>query len=348
MIGEDFFFNASAPYFPSKKSLSLINKTKDYLYSIFQLDKSEFDLFFHSGTTEATNLILKGYGLSKENQNKSIFFSKLDHPCALAQFEFLTEQGHSCDWLEEDQKTGHIKEIPAKANLCHFTWVNNESGMINDLSLLNQASSDCLIYIDGTQAIGKIESQFELNPRGDVYSFSAHKFGGMKGVGWSFVKKELPILRLMEGGGQFSFRSGTLNTLGIYSIYLALKEVEQNQMRIEQCRNTRNFVAKMLLENFSSMSILNINEKRNCNTILMAHEKVNSYILVTSLDLAGFQVSSGSACSSGSNKGNDWVNKVYGEGLGKKTIRLSLNPGIHFENKELLFSKLAEVFKRFD
>jgi len=239
--------------------------------------------------------------------------------------EFLSEK------LVNNQNSG----------LLNLTWVNNITGIVNsleDTSKLKQ-NNNLLIHVDATQAIGKIKDWKKLNHDIDAYTFSGHKFGALKGVGFSFVKKGLFNFELINGGGQQKFRSGTLNTTGILSLKLALEELNEQQKDYSFLRDS--FENKLKSSLGDNIEIIGSSASRNFNTSCILFKDLNVQDLFNVIDMNNFDISFGSACSSGVVSSNKAIVCMgYSEIESKSILRFSFpikhNLVIEAETKRLI------------
>src|SRR5690606_22304622 len=113
--------------------------------------------------------------------------------------------------------------------LYHHLWVHNETGHVEELEKLSEFKtiSDLYIHVDAVQAPGKTPKWKELS-QGDIWTFSAHKFGALKGIGFSFLRGDFEFYPLILGGAQQgNLRSGTENALGVKTVALALRDLEK-------------------------------------------------------------------------------------------------------------------------
>lgn len=305
--GDFAFSNPSSVHFSGKKIAKEIRKVRSYLFELFGLDDNLFHLYFHSGATEGINNFLKGtafYGFKNKINYKYIHCST-DHSCVVNALTDVMVLGHEVHSLNVDSNgsidLGH--EVLGKDAILNYTWVNNETGVISPLedAIKVKEKTGCIVHVDAVQAVGKIYEWQKLSNELDAYTFSAHKFGALKGIGFSFIKKELKISPLIRGGGQqFGLRSGTENTLGILSISKALKHIEKNYDFTKQKEG------KDYLENLLAKLIGNKGEivgagnpHRNGQTIYFILNDTKAQTTAMAFDLANMDVSNGSACSSG-------------------------------------------------
>ena len=357
--GDCPFGNPSSLHAEGKASRRLIQETKDYLLDFFGLP--HYKIFFHSGATEGANAIITGYAKQEKRKNNTIdFFSApTDHSCVHNLREELQENGHGVHLFPTDRQGNFDQESALNAlsshknpTLFNFTWVNNETGVVWDLerAVEIKAKTGTHVHVDGVQAVGKIKNFRQLSDKIDAYTFSAHKFGGMKGVGFSLLHPDFTFASCMRGGGQQEgMRSGTENVLSIYSIRLALQEL-QEQFDYDAMEEGKLLIEKELREMLSHKGdIIGGDAKlRNGNTIYFSVAGQNAGTMLTAFDLANIGVSSGSACSTGAVRPSRVMMAMgYTEEDARAGIRLSFSP---FLNKDLAreyLSVITTVVRRF-
>lgn len=354
------FGNPSSIHSSGKKSKRLINESTDYLKAFFNL--KHFDIFFHSGATEGINDIFKGFAFKCLSEKKKFHIVCLatDHSCIINQKEHIELMGGEFHVLEisksgevnTEEVIKYINELSGEI-LINCTLVNNETGVIWPLDeIVNlKAKTNCLVHVDAVQMIGRLPLPYVLSKDIDFYTFSGHKFGAMKGVGFTFVKDGLDNwTSLIRGGGQqMAMRSGTENVHGIYSLKLALVEFEES-FNYESLLNSKQFLENSLVERFGEkIRIISKDAKfRNANTIYLIIDGAKTDILITACDMAGIDLSSGSACSSGAIKPSRVLMSMgYSEACAKSSIRLSLPYQYDLEQIKIVSSKLIEIFSRF-
>jgi cysteine desulfurase len=239
------FGNPSSVHSSGKAARRMIGDTTDFIFDVFNLNDDEFKLFFHSGATEGINSIVKGMALECSKLKQSFTFISLgsDHSCVANQAEFLEALGHKfvtlkvlpSGELDLDDAIATLSSLSLKAKsdvqLLNWTWVNNETGVVLDL---NQAAElkkkfGLIVHVDGVQAPGKISQWQQLNGELDFYTFSGHKFGAMKGVGFTLCRENIKLMALINGGGQQKgMRSGTENSTSIMTLCKSLSYLKDN------------------------------------------------------------------------------------------------------------------------
>lgn len=309
--GDLLFANPSSVHATGKRGRKFLNETRAYLYKTFQLDPKDFHLIFHSGASEGVNALVKGRALALMEDGKKLNFfrSATDHSSVRNMESDLELLGHKMT-IFPVKETGEldtevlirmIKEAKDEV-LLNFTPMNNETGVCWDWTLANKIKKEtgCLVHMDTVQTVGKVPGWNKLDPEMDLFTYSAHKFGALKGVGFSFIKKGFKFRPFISGGGQQGgLRSGTENTLGVYSIKLALEDLENEDLAlIEKAKALFEEKLKEILGHKGHI----VGEKaelRAVNTTSFVTPGIISQNTAIQLDMAGIDISTGSACSSG-------------------------------------------------
>ena len=358
--GDVFFGNPSSQHSIGKSARKVINESKADVLKFFQFHRKDPKLFFHSGATEA--MMTFAYSFSEwarlSGRELLICFSKLDHPAVTSLSDHFFGSHVKMLELKIDQSFGYdfnlnLKNIKDKKEnnpdliiLYHHLWVHNETGIVSSLSALKilKEIPDLFIHVDAVQAPGKISDWRELTV-GDIFSFSAHKFGALKGIGFSLFSDEVRFVPLITGGGQQNgFRSGTENALGIKSISLALKDLAG--INIDHIVQVRNRLETLLLKELQEIGgvISRFGKCRNSNTIYFYFNSLTSDIALAFFDLNGLMISSGSACSSGAAKDSAIMKHLGFKNEAKNGLRLSLPFEISEHEAGVIEQKLSDVF----
>ncbi len=350
------FGNPSSIHNSGKLSKKLINSTRDYLFKVFKLH--EHQLFFHSGATEGINDIIKGFCLKSMSlkENFHVVAFKSDHSCIVNQRDHVELLGGGFHLLDvdesglyqEDEVIAFINSLDGRV-LFNHTYINNETGVVWDLLKAQKIkeATNCFIHVDAVQLIGKWKD-IKLEDSIDSYTFSAHKFGGMKGVGFSFIStgNDFNCSLIRGGGQQESLRSGTENVFGIYSIKLALESILESFNFEKSLKNKEHLETTLLKRYADKITIVGENSPRNANTTYLIVKDVKTDILITAFDMAGIDLSSGSACSSGAIKPSRVLMSMgFSEDEAKNSIRMSFSPKLDCMKEAT--DKITKVFDRF-
>ncbi|MCP4912109.1 MAG: aminotransferase class V-fold PLP-dependent enzyme [Oligoflexia bacterium] len=360
--GDLLFGNPSSVHSVGKKSLRGMNQVKEYLFKTFGLSDNDYDIFFHSGATEGANTIIKGRASYLNQELKQVlpfYYFQTDHSCIHNSSDCLDKAGMPITSLPVkedgsfyyDQVVGEINKNKKQA-LLNYTWVNNETGVIFPLeeAVKIKEATGCHVHVDAVQSVGKISDWNKLDNRIDAYTFSAHKFGALKGVGFTFYKKNFEMCPLIRGGGQQGgLRSGTENILGIQSIPFALDDVKE-KFDPRKSKEAKDWFEKELSNLLGDQGEIvgSKNENRNLQTTYFITYKVKAHTLSMALDMAGVDVSNGSACSSGAVIPSRVLMAMgYSEDYSKSAIRVSFSHSFDMEEAKVAFEKLSNVLQRY-
>lgn len=269
----------------------------------------EKEIVFTSGSTEALNLAMKGVVEMYASKGKHIVTSLAEHKAVLDTAKHLEKQGCEVTYLAPGPDGRHsIEQIEAALRddtiLVAIMWANNEIGVLQPVREIGRLCKErgVLFLCDGTQAAGKIPVDVEADGV-DLLCVSAHKIYGPKGVGFLYVRRKNPRVRLvaqMDGGGhERGMRSGTLNVPGIVGLgraaEVAREDLEKDAAHSIAMRDR--FEARV----FAALDHVHINGDKDqrlpgCSNLSFAYVEGESLIMGIK-DLA---VSSGSACTSAS------------------------------------------------
>lgn len=355
--GDFPFANPVSIHHSGKNSRRQVNIVREYIYDLFQLSENEHDLYFHSGATEGIGNIIRGY--FELNPDACFVYAATDHSCVYQHAERLRSLNIEVVELQVDHngslRSGEIEKLSSinKPILLNWTWVNNETGVVwplSDALEIKNKLANCFIHVDAVQAPGKTEEWEKLLPTLDAYTFSSHKYGALKGIGHSFARKDFSFSSIILGGGQQDGRrSGTENTYGIYSAMLALQDLKRDY-RAKASADSLTVIKEILLSSLGKEGelVAAAAPHRNTNTLYVVFHNVKSDITSVAFDLAGMDVSTGSACSSGAIVPSRVLLKMgYDEVRAKSAIRFSFSPRMTNDLATEYGSKISSVVKRF-
>src|SRR5262245_34704784 len=300
------FGNASSIHWFGQQAKTLMDDARQQVARLINAESSE--VVFLSGGTEADNLAIRGIAESHRSKGRHIITSKIEHHAVMHTCKDLEKQGYEVTWIPvssdgvvdpEDVR----RAIRPETILISIMHANNEIGTIQPIEQIGAIAEEADIYFhsDGVQSTGKIPVDMK-KLKVDLYSMSAHKIHGPKGVGALFVRKGTIIKPLLTGGGhERNRRSGTENVAGIAGFGEAAKTAREglaeDMGRVQKLRDRLESGLK------SKIEFIHVNGEtapRLCNTSNIMVDYAEGEGLVISLDLKGVAVSTGSACSSGS------------------------------------------------
>lgn len=255
---ENQFGNALGKYYRiARDAQGLIEESRK---SVAQLiNAEEKGIVFTSGSTESNNFIIKGLAERFRDRKNKIITSAIEHKSILNTCAYLEEKGFKIEYLP-CRRDGSIdvskidRLIDEETIVVSLMWVNNETGIINDLEKvsLKCKQKGVFFHSDLTQGIGKIPidvSKIKL----DFASISAHKIYGPKGIGAAYIGNDAlgikhKINPLLHGGKQeWGLRGGTHSNHNIIGFGMAAKiaceEMEINRIKIEKIES--DFVSQL-------------------------------------------------------------------------------------------------------
>lgn len=256
--------------------------------------------------------------------------------------------------LSYDHEENYRRILDRKENnpelliLVNHLWVHNETGHVSRLEDLAKLKSipDLYVHADSVQAPGKIPEWKELS-QGDLWTFSGHKFGALKGVGMTLLKKGTPFHPLLTGGGQQkNFRSGTENPMGVRSLALALADL--TSVDVKNLKRLRGMLVGWLSSELQGIGeiVSGPSDAMNANTVYFFLNNVTSDVALALFDLHGVMLSAGSACQSGAAKKSEVLLHLKKEKSAKNGLRISF--GFHFGEDDLnsLIARMGPIFNR--
>lgn len=360
--GDFLFGNPASLHQSGKRSRKFINETIDYLYHLFSLKPQTHKLFFHSGASEGINSVFKGLGFKyfKEGIKVSFFFSEVDHAAVVQLQSDLESLGHQVHFFSVDKnglfdQQKLIKDMQREVSegrecFLNYTYVNNETGVVWPLSWAEEIKKEtkAFVHVDAVQVVGKIPNWEILSNDLDAYTFSGHKFGALKGIGFTFVNKESEMSPLIVGGTQQEgLRAGTENALGVYSIKLALHDMKEH-FKPEELGSAKNEIEDLLVAFIGNRGeIVGRNSPhRNLNTIFLVLYGQKAEILSAKFDMMGIDLSTGSACSSGVIKENRILMAMgYSYDDSRAALRFSFSPFLNKSEVAGYVEKIKSILK---
>lgn len=317
-----------------------VEEAREQVANLIGATKKE--IVFTSGATESNNLAIFGLvHAQKSESRKRIVTSAIEHKSVLNPSKKLLEIGFDVIFLPADQ-WGRIrldaaeKAINEETLLVSIQAANNEIGTLQPIQeIANLAHKNgAVFHCDGAQALGKME--VDVHKFGiDLFSMSAHKVYGPKGIGALFINggpRASPIEPILYGGGQeFGLRSGTLNVPGMVGFGEACRIAQQKlSEEISRVSNLRDHLEKRLLESIPDLKVNGQIDCRLPNTTSLTFPGIDADALILNLD--SVMIGTGSACSSGTLEPSHVLEAI---GLSREdaysTVRISLGRFTDFE-----------------
>lgn len=344
--------NPSSIHIDSRGPKTILRETRKLFAEIFQC--SPLELIFNSGASEGNNTVLKSVWSKYQMEKNEYIISAIEHPSVVKTAQYLESLGAVIHWIPVD-KMGRLDlrfvqhKISNKTALISCMFANNETGTLLPILELSQIAqqNQVLFHVDCVQALGKeVLSLADLKI--DYATFSAHKFYALKGCGVLFVRKGSPYTNLIHGGGQErGRRGGTENILSIASLLAALQGYSELAEKKKTMTVLRDQMESEILKTIPLAEVTAGLSPRLANTSSLVIPGVDGETLLMSLDLKGFSVSTGAACSSGNPEPSPVLLAI---GLSRQeaqnSLRVSLGWGTTAEEIQIFVQILAEVVQR--
>jgi cysteine desulfurase len=328
---ETSFGNPSSAYGLGRESRDLVENARRAVATSHGAEPNE--ITFSSGGTESDNWAIRG-ALAASPGKRHIVTTRVEHEAVRKLCERLASQGFVVDWLDVDrhgmldldQVRDAVREDTAVVSIM---LANNETGVlfpINDVADIVKERSQALVHVDGVNAVGKIPIDLSRSNI-DLFSISAHKFHGPKGVGALYIRDGVALPSLSIGGGQEGGRrAGTEAVHQIAGIGAAAR-FASDLTAMETVRGLRDKLEREILERIPNTSLNGTTDPnlRLPNTSNISFENMNGEVILSRLDDAGICVSSGSACNAADHTASpvlQAMNIPYSRAMG--SIRFSL------------------------
>jgi cysteine desulfurase len=374
--------NANTLYQEGKRARQALDEARATIARI--IGASPTEVVFTSGGTESNNALIAGITRAirerkgRERGGNHLVSSAFEHHAVLEPVQALKRDGYEVT-LVKPSRGGFIspdafaQALRPSTLLASVMTAQNEIGTVQPIAELARIAhaNGTLLHTDAVQALGKLP--FDTGTLGiDAASFSAHKLGGPQGVGAFFLKSQVPFTATQLGGGQEGKRrSGTQNIAGAVGFAAALEYAEEErQQEAARLAALRDYLAAALLALDSRIALtVPLDPASAPGTAAAATSApvppsapatptpthlpgllsftvagLESEALILRLDAAGFAVSGGSACSTGSLEPSHVLtslglprDRAYG------VLRVSLGHGTTTEQLDAFIASLAHA-----
>ncbi len=320
-----------------------------------QLGCQDRDVVFTSGGTEADNLAIFGTVRGCSDSSRHVITSQIEHPAVLHACQQLEREGVDVTFLPAGTNglvsPGDVRAaLRPDTTLITVMHANNELGTLQPIGEIGQLAQEVGVpfHVDGVQSFTKVPTPVK-DLGVDMFSLSAHKIYGPKGVGALYVRRGLQIEKVQYGGShERDRRPGTENVPGIVGLGAATEiagaVLEEEG---ESIAGLRDRLEQSLLERIPDSHVHGRVVPRLPSTSSIRFEHVESEPLLIALDLQGFAVSSGSACSSGAVEPSHVLSAIgLSRSQAKSTLRFSLGRATDAEQVDSLVDTLPGIVAR--
>ena len=346
-VNDNYYGNPASINKFGKTTNKLLDAARKQVADILKVKKET--IYFTSCATESNNIAIIGSVEHKKDFGNRIIVSKIEHPSVLETYRELERRGFILDYLNVDSNglidLNHLKSLLTKETiLLSVMHVNNVYGGVQPIKEIVELLKEypkVHFHVDGVQ--GVLKKEINLSDI-DSYSFSAHKFHGIKGVGVLYLKSRRTVHNITFGGGQENgLRSGTVNVAGAVSLAKALRlSYERTPDVLKKHREFK----KLIINELDSINHVVINSPLDDNyvdsIINISLPKIKGEAIVNSLNERGIMVSTTSACSSKTFHLNE---ALYARGLSKENIEGSIRVSFSYKTKLEEIKTFVKVFK---
>lgn len=350
----DDFGNPSSVHHFGQRAKALLDEARSAVADLIGAEPAEIVLT--SGGTEADNLALRGAAEALEpGGRRRLITTAFEHEAVLNTVKALARRGWTATLLpvnadglvSPDALAEAIDDQTAIVSVMH---ANNEIGTIQPIEALASIAHarGALFHTDAVQSVGKIP--VHVRTLGvDLLSLSAHKFNGPKGSGALWIKRGTRLVATMTGGKhERNRRGGTENVPGHAGLGVAAR-LARRKLTTEAARigALRDRLERAILERVPGTVLNGAPTPRVPNTTNISFEGLEAESLLIALDLEGFAVSTGSACSSGTLEPSHVLRAM---GLAshrtQNSIRFSLGAGNDEAQVDALVATLPSVVEK--
>ena len=332
----DLFYDTTKKYYANPNSSHRLgieaktlidNSTINILKNLKLID---YEVIYTSGASESNNLAIKGICNRYKNYGKHILISSLEHNSIVSSATVLQENGFEVElipvnkdgFIEVETLKKMIREDTILVSVCS---VDSEIGLVQPIEEIGKFLKDypnCHFHTDATQAIGKVEIDYE---NVDLITITPHKFYGLNGSGILLKKKKLGLIPLINGGKSTTvYRSGTPCLADIMAcdkaLDLAIKNVNQRYQYIQELSNK----VKQHLEKYSDV-VINNTKYSIPHTINFSVKGLKSIEIQKYLEERGIIVSTKTSCCPIETPSKLVYALTRDKNLSSSSIRLSLS-----------------------
>ena len=349
---EDFGNPASRQHAFGWKAQEAVDRARSEIGTL--VGASGAEIVFTSGASESNNLAIKGVAHSCRDKGDHLVTVATEHKSVLDSFKRLEREGWRVTWLGVDAD-GFIRldelrdAVTDKTVLVSVMAANNEIGVLQPLAEIGAIASarGAILHTDAAQAAGKVP--IDVNAMGiDLLSLTGHKYYGPKGAGALYIRRKKPRIPLacqIDGGGhEQGFRSGTLNVPGIVGLGRAAS-ICRGEMAAESARlsSLRDRLLDGLRAGIDGVRVNGSMTHRLPHNLHVTIDRVEGESLLMALgDLA---VSTGSACSSGSQAPSHVLQAIGAVGETGASIRFGLGRPTTDADVDFAIGRVTTVVK---
>ncbi len=344
----EYIGNPNSLHSEGVKAKKLMDAAVLQVASILNVKNDE--VIFTSGASESNNLAIFGVINKYKDRGKTIITTKLEHSSVLDSVNYLETNGYHIKYVKIDHN-GQVdlndleKLIDNDTILVSICEVNSEIGIIQDVNKIGELLKKyprVIYHVDGTQAIGKKNINLENI---DLYSFSAHKIYGPKGIGVLVKKENIELEPLIHGGkSQTIYRAGTpplpLMVAMAKALRLIMDDLDYNIKYVEDLN--KKLINDLKIDGVS----VNSNEYSIPHIVNISVKDIKPETLLHALEEDEIYISTKTACSSSLDMSLSVYELTKNDEKAKTSIRISLSHLTRENELDFFVKKLKEKIEK--
>lgn len=352
-IAKNSYGNPSSVHKIGQEARKVIDEAREKIAMFLKIKSRE--IVFTSSGTEANNLALRGVMKSSKYKGNHIISTKIEHSSVLKTLEDLENEGFEVTLLDVD-KYGNVnfdelkKAVKPTTRLISIIHANNEIGTIQDIKTIGEfcKKNEIVFHVDAVQSFGKIlfyPQEFGIN----LMSISSHKIYGPKGIGALYISTGTKLEKIITGGYQErNRRGGTEDVPAIGAFGKAVELVFSNiHAEYSKEKELRDYMEALIIKGISDTFINGNPDNRLPNISSITFDRASAESVLFNMDLRGFCISAGSACSSGTlNPSHVLLALGHDNKSAKQSIRVSLGKYNTKDEIEKFVRELALVVEQ--
>ena len=346
--------NPSSIYAEGRAARELVDRARDEVAAALGAEASE--IVFTSGGTEADNLALRGTLKALRGRRDGLVTTAIEHHAVLDTARDLEKHAHVRLVVIGVDRDGRVDpaairdSLDDRTGLVSVMHANNEIGTLQPVAEIGAICGErgVLFHSDAVQSVGALDFDVRRIPV-DLVSVNAHKFYGPKGVGALYVRRRTPIATMQTGGGQEKGRrTGTENVAGIVGLGAAMR-IAAARRATESARQARlrDRIIGGIRARVPGALLTGHPTERLPNNASFCFPGTQGEGLIVALDLAGFAVSSGSACTSGDTEPSHVLLAIGLErSVAQGSLRITVGRGTTDADVDTLLDTLPPIVAR--